>query len=54
MPSVRNVIRQIAQLGGSSAGSATANPASKPSGSALQRVRDFVQGMEFMRKAHVK
>lgn len=54
MPSVRNVIRQIAQLGGFLGRKCDGEPGVKTLWIGLQRVRDFVQGMEFMRKAHVK
>lgn len=54
MPSVRDVIHQIAKLGGFLGRKSDGEPGVKALWLGMQRVRDFVQGMEFMRKAHAQ
>ncbi|MBS1191953.1 MAG: transposase [Rhodocyclaceae bacterium] len=51
-PCVREVIRQIASLGGFLGRKCDGEPGVKSLWIGMQRIRDFVQGMEFMKKTH--
>lgn len=52
LPSVREVIRQIASLGGFLGRKCDGKPGVKSLWIGMQRIRDFVQGMDFMKKTH--
>lgn len=52
MPRVRDVIRQIAKLGGFLGRKCDGEPGVKSLWIGMQRIRDFILGMEFMKKAH--
>ena len=52
MPSVREVIRRIASLGGFLGRKCDGEPGVKTLWIGMQRVRDFVQGLEFARTFH--
>lgn len=52
MPSVREVIRQIATLGGFLGRKCDGEPGVKTLWLGMQRIRDFVQGLEFAKQFH--
>jgi len=54
MPRVRDVIRQIAKLGGFLGRRCDGEPGVKSLWIGMQRIRDFIQGMVFMMKAHAQ
>jgi len=51
-PTIREVIRQIAMLGGFLGRKGDGEPGVNTLWRGLQRVRDFVEGVEHMRAAH--
>ncbi|MDP2783091.1 MAG: IS4 family transposase, partial [Sulfurimicrobium sp.] len=53
-PCVRDVIRRIAGLGGFLGRKGDGEPGVKTLWLGWQRVRDFVEGLEYARKYHVK